>query len=124
MTGIEYQLLAMRTNDRKQGDRLLTSVIKEKEYNVPTLLYGSLGLAGEAGEVIEIVKKGIFHEKGIDKTHIKKELGDVLWYVALICDACRFNLDDVLEENISKLKKRYPDGFDTEKANHRDKDDI
>lgn len=124
MTGIEYQLLAMRTNDRKQGDRLLTSVIKEKEYNVPTLLYGSLGLAGEAGEVLEIVKKGIFHEKGIDKTHIKKELGDVLWYVALICDACRFNLDDVLEENISKLKKRYPDGFDTEKANHRDKDDI
>ena len=64
---------------------------------------GVLGLTGEAGEVSDLVKKGIFHEKGIDLEHLKKECGDVLWYVAMICEACGFNLDDVMQTNIDKL---------------------
>ena len=83
-----------------------------------------LGLTGEAGEVSDLVKKGIFHEKGIDLEHLKKELGDCAWYLAMICDACGFTLDDVMQTNIDKLKTRYPKGFDTFRANNRAEGDI
>lgn len=70
------------------------------------------------------MKKGIFHEKGIDLEHLKKELGDCTWYLAMICDACGFTLDDVMQTNIDKLKARYPKGFDTYRANNRAEGDI
>lgn len=88
------------------------------------MINGALGLTGEAGEVSDLVKKGIFHEKGIDLEHLKKELGDCAWYLAMICDACGFTLDDVVQTNIDKLKARYPQGFDTYRANHRQEGDI
>ena len=94
------------------------------EIDIPALINGVLGLTGEAGEVSDLVKKGIFHEKGLDMDHIKKEVGDVCWYIALICKACCFDLDSVLEANVEKLKNRYPDGFDVERANHRKAGDI
>lgn len=133
MQGNEYQKLAMRTNDKKAYRRLyieLTGKLplsplaennaKCSDINdIAGLLNGVLGLTGEAGEVSDLVKKGIFHEKGIDLEHLKKECGDVLWYVAMICEACGFNLDDVMQTNIDKLIARYPDGFDTYRANHR-----
>ena len=124
MTGKEYQELAMRTNDGKAYNRLSVNVMSAKFYETPTLLNGVLGLTGEAGEVSDLVKKGIFHEKGIDETHLKKELGDVMWYIAMICHACGFDLDEILQMNVDKLKARYPEGFDTERANNRNKDDI
>lgn len=58
------------------------------------------------------------------RDYIKKEVGDVCWYIALICKACCFDLDSVLEANVEKLKNRYPDGFDVERANHRKAGDI
>ncbi|MCB6990620.1 nucleoside triphosphate pyrophosphohydrolase family protein [bacterium 210820-DFI.6.38] len=83
-----------------------------------------LGLTGEAGEVADLVKKGIFHEKGINIDHLKKELGDVLWYIAMICYSLGISLDDVMQTNVDKLIARYPDGFDTYVANHRKAEDI
>lgn len=129
MTGNEYQNLAMRTFDGKATERLNSPVDiynsgNISEVNLPTLINGVLGLTGEAGEVSDLVKKGIFHEKGLDMEHLKKEIGDVCWYIALICKACNFNLDSVLEANVEKLKNRYPDGFDVERANHRKAGDI
>lgn len=91
---------------------------------IAQLLNGVLGLTGEAGEVSDLIKKGIFHEKGIDLEHLKKELGDCAWYLAMICDACGFTLDDVMQTNIDKLKARYPEGFDTYRANNRAEGDI
>ena len=85
---------------------------------------GVMGLTGEAGEVVDIVKKGIFHGKGVDMEHLKKELGDVMWYVALICESCGWELDDVMQTNVDKLKKRYPEGFSEYRANHREEGDI
>lgn len=70
-----------------------------------------LGLAGEAGEVIELIKKALYHGKDLDKEALTKELGDVLWYVALICEQTGIRLDDVAEQNITKLADRYPTGF-------------
>lgn len=57
-------------------------------------------------------------------TDLKKELGDVMWYMAMICYSFGFNLDEILQMNIDKLKARYPEGFDTERANHRAEGDI
>lgn len=129
MRGNEYQELAMRTFDDRATERLNSPVdIYNSEnisgVNLPSLINGVLGLTGEAGEVSDLVKKGIFHEKGLDMDHIKKEIGDVCWYIALICKACGFDLDSVLETNVEKLKNRYPDGFDVERSNHRKAGDI
>lgn len=124
MTGNEYQQLAMRTNDELNTTRLTNAIFDCDTITIAQLINGVLGLTGEAGEVSDLVKKGIFHEKSIDLEHLKKELGDCAWYLAMICDACGFTLDDVMQTNIDKLKARYPQGFDTYRANHRQEGDI
>ena len=91
-------------------------------------VYPTLGLTGEAGEVAEKVKKvirdhgGEFSEEA--KLEIAKELGDVMWYVALTCDVLHISLDDVMRLNVEKLLKRYPDGFNAEKSLHRAEGDV
>lgn len=131
MIGIDYQELAMRTNDGLSDLRLIRELAGTQspchtvlKGNAGALIHGVLGLTGEAGEVADLVKKGIFHEKGIDPEHLKKELGDVMWYIALICDACGFDLDDIMTLNVLKLQRRYPEGFDTDRANHREEGDV
>ncbi len=71
----------------------------------------ALGLAGEAGEVAELVKKGLLHRHGLDLQKLHKELGDVCWYIAALCTECGFDLGDVLNANIAKLQTRYPNGY-------------
>ena len=125
MTGSEYQKLAMRTNDGKATERL-AFVITANEGNrdVCGLLNGCLGLADEAGELLDMFKKWIFHNKMLDKDHAKKELGDVMWYVAMISYSMGWDLDEIMQMNVDKLKARYPDGFDTDLSNHRKDGDI
>ena len=82
-------------------------------------LMGALGLAGEAGEVIDIIKKMIFHQHHLDTDKLTKELGDVLWYLAHIASAARIDLNDVATVNIAKLKARYGDAFSVEKSLNR-----
>ena len=126
MTGSEYQKLAMRTNDGESTERLgfLTSIDENTVVDFGGLINGCLGLAGESGETLDMIKKWVFHEKELDKEHLKKEIGDVMWYVAMICESAGFDLDDVLQTNVDKLKARYPEGFDTYLANHRKEGDI
>ena len=124
MTGNEYQQLAMRTNDELNTTRLTNAIFDCHTITIAQLINGVLGLTGEAGEVSDLVKKGIFHEKGIDLEHLKKELGDCAWYLAMICDACGFTLDDVMQTNIDKLKTRYPTGFSAEASLHRKEGDV
>lgn len=78
----------------------------------PLLTNLCLGLAGEGGEIIEHVKKVVFHGHSLDRAYLQKELGDVLWYVAALATALEIDLDAAAEQNIDKLKARYPDGFD------------
>jgi len=126
MRGIEYQRLAMRTNDGMSTKRLKDSIIYQGHENIITgdLLNGCLGLAGETGELLDEVKKNTFHGKPLDEPHLKKELGDVMWYVAMICYAMDWDLDDVMQMNVDKLIARYPEGFDTERSNHRAEGDV
>lgn len=126
MTGNHYQELAMRTNDghaqERLADRMLAGIMKDKD--VAGLINGLMGLTGEAGELTDLFKKWIFHNAPLDEAHAKKEIGDVCWYIALICHCMGWELNDILRMNIDKLIDRYPEGFDTEKSNHRKEGDV
>lgn len=111
MTINEYQALAMRTSNNE----------------LPTdyhLLNGALGLAGESGEIADIVKKSWMQGHDLDVEHIAKELGDVCWYIAETATALGCDLETIMKMNIEKLKKRYPDGFDSERSQHRAEGDV
>ena len=128
MTGKEYQQMAMRTNDRKATSRLLgevkTAAVMDRQMDIGGILNGCLGLSGEAGEFNDMVKKWIFHERPLDSGHAKKELGDVLWYAALICASFGWDLDEIMRMNIDKLQARYPEGFDVGKSAVRAEGDV
>ena len=70
-----------------------------------------LGLSGETGEVVEHVKKHLYHGRDLDLDMVAEELGDVLWYVAALCTTLGLSMDGIAFENLSKLRERYPDGF-------------
>ena len=129
MNGKEYQNLAMRTNDGNATNRLLNLTLSDTTENgigedTGTVLNACLGLSGEVGEFNDMIKKWIFHEKDLDEEHLKKELGDIMWYIAMMCHAFGWGLDEIMEMNINKLKARYPEGFDTDRANNRKNGDI
>lgn len=126
MTGKEYQNLAMRTNDRKGTARLRkqTEYVNAIQCDIGGILNASLGLSGEVGELNDMIKKWIFHEKTFDEEHARKELGDVMWYVAMMCESFGWDLDEILQMNVDKLKARYPQGFDVELANNRKSGDV
>jgi NTP pyrophosphatase (non-canonical NTP hydrolase) len=103
MNATEYQRLAARTLIDAPGFGFSDGEIM--------VIWNAIGLAGEAGELCELVKKGIFHQHGLDRARVRKELGDVLWYAAAIATKLGLDLGDVMAENIDKLRQRYPDGF-------------
>jgi len=103
MTINEYQQLAMRT---------LNPSLDKKD----VLINGVMGLCGESGEAIDIVKKHLAQGHALDREALIKELGDVAWYLAETAYALDIALEDVLSRNIDKLKLRYPQGFDVEKS--------
>jgi len=107
MTLNEYQELALRTS-RKDLE------------NEDHLMNGCLGLAGEAGECADLLKKSIFQDGRDIKEKMIDELGDVLWYVSETATALGIWMDDIALHNIEKLKKRYPEGFDAERSLHRE----
>lgn len=106
MTINEYQQLAMTT---------LNKELSKKDI----LINGVMGLCGESGEAIDIVKKHLAQGHELDKEHLIKELGDIAWYIAETAFALDVELEDVLVQNIEKLKKRYPEGFSKEQSINR-----
>lgn len=108
------------------SDRLVS--LDEKGANIERLMTGAIGLTAEGGEVMEIVKKLVFQgKKWDDETifHLKRELGDVMWYVMQCLLALDTDLDEIVEMNIDKLKKRYPGGeFDAYYSEHRQEGDL
>ena len=123
MTGNEYQKLAMRTNDGKSTERL-EGFMFDGRIDTGGILNGCLGLAGESGEFLDMMKKWFFHNKPLDEEHAKKEIGDVMWYVAMICHSFGWDLDEILQMNVDKLRNRYPEGFSTELSNNRSENDV
>jgi NTP pyrophosphatase (non-canonical NTP hydrolase) len=79
------------------------------------LLHAAIGLATEAGEIQDQLKKAVFYGKPLDKVNLEEELGDLFWYIAIMSDTLGVSFDQIMEKNIAKLKARYGDKF-TEKA--------
>lgn len=88
------------------------------------LLNGVMGLNGEAGEAIDIVKKHMFQGHELNREHIAKELSDCMWYIAVAAEGCGFTLEEIVEMNVKKLRARYPNGFEAERSLHRAEGDI
>ena len=99
----EYQRLAMATLNPELSKR-------------DVLINSVMGLCGESGEAIDIVKKWMAQGHELDKSHLAKELGDIAWYLAEAATALDLSLEDVFQANLDKLNKRYPDGFDSQKS--------
>lgn len=107
----EYQELAMTT---------LNPELNKKE----VLINSVMGLCGESGEAIDIVKKWMAQGHELDKEHLAKELGDIAWYLAEAATALDMSLEDIFQANIEKLRKRYPEGFETKRSLIRLKGDL
>ena len=102
----QYQQLALRTaGHRESTEKVLT--------------YTALGLAGESGEVADIIKKAFYHAHPLDREAVSKELGDVLWYLAVMADGLEISLEQIAQENIAKLRERYPEGFSEARSLNR-----
>ena len=111
MKANEYQELAMAT---------LNPELSKKD----VLINSVLGLCGESGEAIDIVKKWLAQGHELDKERLAKELGDIAWYLAEAATALDLSLEQILQANIDKLKKRYPNGFDSQRSIVRLKGDL
>ena len=109
MTGNEYQRLAMRT---------CPFDLSNWEQSEKAVRHALFGLASEVGEIHDIYQK-FYQGHPILASKIREEIGDVLWMIAELCHVHGCMLDDIMKENIEKLKKRYPDGFDSERSIHR-----
>ncbi len=108
--------------------RRISQLEVEDDCDVPHLLTAALGLTAEAGEFTEIVKKIILQGKPYNEDnifHMKRELGDICWYIAQACMALDTTFDEIIEMNVEKLKARYPGGeFDVHKSENRKQGDV
>ena len=106
----------------------ITELDIENDADVPRLLTAALGLTAESGEFTEVVKKIILQGKPYNEDnvfHMKRELGDICWYIAQACMALDTTFDEIIEMNVEKLKARYPGGeFDVHYSENRKDDDV
>ena len=106
----------MEVNDyQEKAMYYLNSKTKKEDL----LLNSAMGLCGEAGEVIDLIKKAKFHGHDLDKDDLIKELGDVGWYLAQAATALDIDLEDILQANLNKLALRYPEGFSEKNSKNR-----
>ena len=106
-----------------------TSKLEAQEdwINVPRVLTSAIGMLAESGEFTEVLKKMIFQGKPLNdeqRFHMKRELGDILWYWIQGCIALGYTPDEVMDENIKKLEARYPNGFEVARSETREAGDI
>lgn len=103
----------MKVNDyQKKALRTLNPALSKKE----VLINGVMGLCGESGEAIDLVKKHLAQGHELDKEKLAKELGDIAWYLAETADAIGYELEDIFQMNLDKLQKRYPHGFEIKQS--------
>lgn len=135
MTLEEYQKEALQMERPKVSSIDFNKIMKlfsvlgipnniDESISLPRLSEGLMGLNGESGEAIDILKKALFQGHKLDREHLARELGDVAWYLVQAADSIGYSFEDICKMNIKKLKERYPDGFDMNKSIHRDSSDI
>ena len=117
------------SDNSKRSDAFFDSLDKIEEQGIAPerILTASIGMASEAGEFSDIIKKIVFQGKEVNEEtirHLKLELGDVMWYISQACMALNVSLEEVIRMNIEKLEKRYPGGFEAVRSNNKSQDDI
>lgn len=112
MTPSEYQVEASRT-DSNTDDTLYASLRNAASRK---LLHACLGLSTETGEFVDSMKRSLFYGTPLDVDNVKEELGDLLWYISLALSSIGSSFEEVMEANVSKLRRRYKDGFSQEAA--------
>ncbi len=106
----------MNINDyQKEAMTLLNPALTEKD----VLMNALMGLCGESGEAIDLMKKHLYQGHELDRQKLIKELGDVAWYLAEAATGLGVDLSEILQGNLDKLHARYPNGFDTNRSQHR-----
>ena len=129
----DYAKFVDSTTSRESKDFLAfigsTSKLEAQEewINIPRVLTSAIGMLAESGEFTEVLKKMIFQGKPLNdeqRFHMKRELGDILWYWIQGCMALGFTPDEVMDENIKKLEARYPNGFEVARSETREVGDI
>lgn len=108
----KYQELAQRTSH------------SYRENLTEALLFAAINIPGEAGEIANYVKKVVWHRHPFDPIKMVDELGDLLWYIQKAASDLGFTLEDIATYNIEKLKKRYPDGFSSERSINREEQNV
>ena len=106
----------MRANDYQQAALRTANSFEEDDL----VLNGALGLSGETGEVAGHIKKFRFQGHDLDREYLAKELGDICWYIAILAKGIEYDLATIMEMNIDKLKKRYPNGFEASRSLNRE----
>ena len=109
MNANEYQKAALRTASKYGSYELI--------------LNGVLGLSGETGEVADHLKKYLFQGHDLKKEHLAEELGDICWYLAITAKGLGYDLGTIMQMNVDKLMKRYPNGFEAERSLHREENE-
>lgn len=108
------------------SDEYIQNAIRTESHNFqlqnPRILHGAMGCCTEAGELLDAVKKHIFYGREIDVINVKEEIGDLFWYLGILCHTYGWTFDEIWDINIAKLKQRYPEMFTEDKANNRDLD--
>lgn len=133
MSGLnDYQQFVKSTTSRESlywnnFEKRAKKLYIEDGVNTPLLLTSAIGAGSECGEFEEIVKKIVFQGKEYNEDsrfHMKRELGDILWYVANAATALGYTLDEIVEGNIAKLEARYPNGFEVYRSENRKEGDL
>lgn len=119
MTPKEYQALARRTVCPQP---LAWDRINRLHKEAVPFLHAVIGIQGEAGELAAAVEKWLWYGQALDRVNVKEETGDLLWYIALLCNTLGFDLGEVMEANIAKLRKRFPEKYTDEKALEENRD--
>ena len=121
---------AVTSNESKSSESFSVRLRELYEEGLPVhrLLTAALGICAEGGECTEVVKKIVFQGKPVNEDnifHMKRELGDIMWYVAQACMALDTDFNEIIEMNVDKLKSRYPGGeFDVHYSENRKKGDV
>lgn len=112
------------TINEYQKEALRTESVDMAPYVNYRLCQGLMGLNGEAGECIDLLKKHIYQGHDLDTEHMAKELGDVAWYLAVSAAAIGYDLETIFQMNVDKLRARYPEGFEADRSRQRMDGDI
>ena len=110
----------------RDNTRICFKSMETQEVDGPTLdlLHCAFGIAGESGELVDAIKKYFFYNQTLDEDNIKEELGDLMFYIQAMCDTLGYSAEEIMNKNVQKLSKRYPDGYSDEDAQARADKDI